>query len=93
MGGFLFSASTAPAVADIAAFGLLRSRVALAAQLRLTLSHQSCFDTTDERLDGRKSVGFHLDHLVRYLARRRQSSIRLLAAYIEPSPSLDDNGG
>jgi hypothetical protein len=55
---FLFSASTAPAVADIAAFGLLRSRVALAAQLRLTLSYQVCFDATCGHLDGRGKCWF-----------------------------------
>lgn len=38
------SALAAAAVADIAALGLLRSREALAEQLRLTLSHQVCFD-------------------------------------------------
>ncbi|WP_332823343.1 hypothetical protein [Stutzerimonas kunmingensis] len=41
-------------MADIAAFGLLRSRVALAEQLRLTLSYQACFGATSEHLDDRQ---------------------------------------
>lgn len=42
----------------MAAFGLLRTRVALAEQLRLTLSYPVRFDAIGEHLDGLKNVGF-----------------------------------
>lgn len=58
MGGFFVFSLDSPGGGRHCSLGLLRSRVALAAQLRLTLSYQVCFDATCGHLDGRGKCWF-----------------------------------